>query len=185
MDKQIALEVMALMKRSKEHIYSEMYREFDLQNRVLDYSEIIKEFEKLFKRLSDAINDNADIFNTQESDKEAILQRAKIYTDEVDMPAIKMAKLYAGLHALSSRSDITEALMKVVKKVLMEYLVFRDRLESLILGNGKEELVFQPDIEREAEVLLKTMDDMNMPRKRGILLPLLAAFGLGYLLGSE
>lgn len=185
MDKQLTFEIVDIIKRSKQDIYTAMDKESKQDNEQFDYSERFGKVEKLLQDINTTINMKSHVFNVDFNSKEEMKDAIASFMDEVNQPVVQIAEIYTALKSQFYESDTLLAAVRLVKKVLLEYLLFIDRIESLILRSSKGKIVFEPDIKEEVEAFLATVESRNTPKEKGPFLTLLAMFGLGYMLGSE
>ena len=112
--------------------------------------------------------------------KEEMLEEIENFFEDINFELKSLIDIYLKLKS----SEDFEALLtaQIVKKIIFDFLIWCEKLESAILENGEGEAIFIPNIDDEIKIINYFK---NNTKKSDWKLPFFGGLGLGYLLFDD
>ena len=176
------LAILNIVKRSQKRVQRALNSTVNHRYNTGTLVERIHELKELLQILEQTIITESYVFNIEFDNESEMLEAIESFFISIHNSLDEIIEMYYDFKANAHESNTYMSSMKIVEKILLEYLFFMNQLESAILGTGEDSLTFEPNIDNEIEAFLKNSKNHN--NEKSLLLPILTAFGLGFLLGS-
>ncbi len=138
-----------------------------------------------FQDLIESIKTESYVFNMEFENESEMLEAIDSFFISIHHHSLDdIIEMYYDFKANAHESDRHMRSMKVVEKILVEYILFMNKLSAAILGSTEASLSFEPNIDDELNAFLKSCDE-TPSNKKSLWFPILTALGLGFLLGAS
>jgi len=135
---------------------------------------------KITESIVQTINDKMYVLNQQYSNEDELKNAIQNFFLYLDSYIIELISIYKKVKFSQNRGIEKTVSIKIIEKILFAYLLWLEKLESAIMGVGKQEAILNIDIALEVELI----EYISKTSKKSCLVPMLALFGVGFLIGG-
>lgn len=179
MNEDIILELLKIIKDSKLEIiklFDEEIKELEICS-FENFTELVLDYSM---DLGNTLMQESSAFVVGYDDKEFMIKELKKSFINIKKSLSNLLDLYKKIKSSTFKKEVEkEIYLKVVEKVLNDYMLWCEKLENAILGVGKSDIVFAPNVEVEnkiASYIIKNEISKNY------VFPFLVGAGFGYLM---
>lgn len=180
MNEKLLIELIKIIKQSKQPILKVF--EHDYEEVFVDFENVLGDIQKQTKRLANAIKKEAKTFNQNYESEEKMIKSVKSSFETISLGLKELIIVYAEIKSQLADENI-QALLSflIVQKILSDYILWCEKLENALLGIGKDEAIFVPNVIIESKVIDFIIEN-TQSRAFSFWLPFLSGVGVGFLL---
>ena len=184
MNETLLIELIKIIKNSKKAIVINFENEAK-KTAYVDFDKVLQEIEKHTKNLANTIKKEAQTFNKNYESEEQMIDSVKNSFSQINKALFELLTIYKEIKNSSASEEIQKLLsLKVIEKILNDYMLWCEKLENALLGIGNDEVIFVPNIINESKIINYIANNTKQ-NDLNCWIPFLGGIGLGFLLDDE
>jgi hypothetical protein len=181
MNEKLLIQLLKIIKQSK-HPILKAFEDDSSRASFVDFDTVLEDIQKHTKSLANSIKKEAKTFNRDYESEEQMIKAVSNSFESINLELKELITIYKEIKSNISDDNIQALLsLQIGKKVLYDYTVWCEKLENALLGIGKDEAIFIPNIKCESEIISFIVDNTKSS-ELNFWLPFFSGLGLGFLL---
>jgi uncharacterized protein YukE len=181
MNDNLLIQLLKIIKQSKQPIIK-AFDDDSSRASYVDFNSVLEDIQKHTKQLANSIKKEANTFNRDYESEEQMIKSIQNSFGNINLEVKELITIYKEIKSNISNNNIQALLsLQISKKVLYDYIVWCEKLESALMGIGEDEITYIPNVEIESEII-NFMANNAGSNNLNCWLPFLGGIGLGFLL---
>lgn len=177
----LLLQLLKIIKTSKKPILK-AFEDDSSKASFIDFDTILDDIQKYTKELANSITKETATFNRNYTSETQMIEAVANSFNNINIRLQKLIDIYEEIAYNTDNEHIQSLLsLQISKKVLYDYVIWCEKLENTLIGIGKNEAVFVPNIEIESEIISFIVHNTKT-NNLNCWIPFFGGIGLGFLL---
>jgi hypothetical protein len=183
MTDKLLIEILKIVKQNKQTVL-DGFKAKRTNVYYVDFEKVFDSIDDYVKKLTQSIVNESNTFNKNYEDEKQMLDAVTKSMQNIDDETKNIINIYVEINSVERRDETEKILaLKVLQKILNDYLHWCEELELALMGLNTNEVIFSPNVDNEAKLV--SIVSKNTNKDCNLWLPFLGGLGVGYMLGDE